>query len=222
MKNQKNMKKIRVLLVDDHQIIRDGIKLILDSAKDIEVMAEASNGTDAIQYLEKNSRNVDIVLMDINMPELNGIDTIEIITKLHKNLKILALTMHSEQTYILKMIRAGALGYVLKDAGGEKLIEAIKMVSLGKKYYSNEVSVTLINSIINGNVDNPSSKFDLTEREIDVLNNIVGGDTNFQIGDKLCISNRTVETHRRNIMKKLNAKNTAEMVHLAVKKGIVA
>ena len=214
------MKNIRTLLVDDHKLIRDGIKSILNSDKQINVMAEAENGVEAIRYLEKNVDEIDVVLMDINMPELNGIDAVEIITKLHKKINILALSMHSEEAYIVNMIKAGASGYILKDSGGKKLIEAVKTVAGGEKYYSNEVSVTLINSMLKGNT--PSGEVTtLSTREEDVLNSIVEGKTNKLIGEKLNISSRTVETHRRNIMYKLGVKNTAEMVSVAMKKGLL-
>lgn len=215
------MKKIRTLLVDDHKIIRDGIKSILNTSKDISVVAEAENGVEAINYLEKYGSNIDVVLIDINMPELNGIDATQIITKLHKHINVLALTMHLEGTYIINMIKAGALGYILKESGAKKLTEAIKAVSAGKKYYSDEVSVAVVNSIVDDNNDSSGAPFNLSEREIEILNNVVVGNTNIEIAKKLAISNRTVDTHRRNIMKKLNVKNTAEMVRFAMKEGLI-
>lgn len=214
------MEKIRTLLVDDHKIIRDGIKSILNSSKEINVVAEAENGVEAINYLEKYSDSVDVVLIDINMPELNGIDATQIITKLYKHINVLALTMHLEGTYIINMIKAGALGYILKESGSKKLTEAIKAVANGKKYYSDEVSVSVINSIVDDN-NKTNDPFNLSEREIEILNNVVIGDTNVEIAKKLAISNRTVDTHRRNIMKKLNVKNTAEMVRFAMKEGLI-
>lgn len=212
--------KIKILLVDDHKIVRDGIKSILNGDKQIDVIAEAKNGTEAIDYVEKNKGKIDVAIIDINMPELNGIDATEILTKLHPNLKILALTMHSEESYILDMIKAGALGYVLKDSGGQKLIEAVKTVAEGKNYYSNEVSVTMINSIVNP-TSSKRNTFSLSGKETEILQHVVDGKTNNQIGEIYSISSRTAETHRRNIMKKMGVKNTAEMVATAIKKGIV-
>ena len=209
---------IKTLLVDDHKMIRDGIKSILNNDKNISVVAEFGNGVDAIKYLERND-NIDVVILDINMPELNGISTTEIITKMFKSIKIVALTMHDEEAYITKMLKAGALGYVLKDSGGEKLIQAVKTVYQGEKYYSNEVSVTLIDGMLNGNKEKETST--LSTREIDVLKNIVEGLTNKEIADLLNISKRTVETHRRNIMYKLELKNTAEMVQKSIRNGII-
>ncbi len=212
--------KIRTLLVDDHKIVRDGIKSILNGDKEISVVAEAENGVEAIQYIEKHNGEIDVVVMDINMPELNGVDATEIIAKLYQNINIIALTMHSEEAYILDMIKAGALGYVLKDSGGKKLIEAVKTVASGKKYYSNEVSVTMINSIINAN-NSAKEKSVLSSKEKEILRSVIDGKTNVQIGKLYGLSSRTVETHRRNIMKKMNVKNTAEMVAKAIKKRMV-
>jgi len=214
------MKKIRTFLVDDHKIIRDGIKSILNSNRRINVVHEAENGIEAIQYLEKNNDDIDIILMDINMPEMNGIDAVKIITKRYEKIKILALSMHSEEAFIVNMIKAGASGYILKEAGGEKLIEAVKTIAKGKKYYSNDVSATLINSMMNGPNTN-GLKSALSNREKDVLKNIANGKTNKEIGEILHISSRTVETHRRNMIQKLKVKNTAEMIRIALEKKLI-
>ncbi len=214
------MRKIKILLVDDHQIVRDGIKAMLLPVKDeIEIAAEASNGAEAVQMIEKEP--YDVVLMDINMPELNGIDATEIIKKRHPATRILALTMHAEEGFIVNMIKAGADGYILKESGRDELVNAIKAVRGGKKYYSNEVSVTMINSMLS---DKPSATKvvgDLSKRELEVLQLIVDGFTNMEIADKLFISNRTVDTHRRNLLQKLNVRNTAELVKFALKNGLV-
>jgi DNA-binding NarL/FixJ family response regulator len=206
------MDKIKLLLADDHQIIRNGIKLMLKKYPEFEVVSEASTGTEVINFLASNSDGIDVVLMDITMPGLSGIEATELITAKYKNIKILALTMHSEETYITNMIKAGALGYILKEASTNELVNAIKNVALGKKYYSNEVSVAMINSLMNK--DN-SEGTELSERELEVLKYIAGGDTNKEAGEKLFISPRTVETHRRNILSKLDVKNTAEMIKYA-------
>ncbi len=214
------MRKIKTLLVDDHQIVRDGIKaMLLPAQNEIEIAAEASNGAEAVQMVEKEP--FDVVLMDINMPELNGIDATEIIKKRHPATRVLALTMHAEEGFIVNMIKAGADGYILKESGRDELVNAIKAVRKGKKYYSNEVSVTMINSMLS---DKPSASKvagDLSKREMEVLQLIVDGFTNMEIADKLFISNRTVDTHRRNLLQKLNVRNTAELVKFALKNGLV-
>lgn len=182
------METIKLLLADDHLIIRDGIKLMLKKSVGIEIVAEANNGAEVINYLEKNANKIDVILMDINMPIMNGIEATQVISDSYKNIKVLALTMHAEETYIINMLKAGALGYVLKEAGTDELISAIKTVANGQKYYSNEVSVTMINSLMS---DNKSKDSQLSERELEVLAHIATGKTNKKIGEKLCISGRT-------------------------------
>lgn len=213
------MKKIKTFLVDDHKIVRDGLKFILNSDKNIEVVGEASDGADAIKFLEKNNA-IDVLLMDINMPNLNGIDATEIIKKLHKKISILALTMHSEESYIINMIKAGATGYVLKDSNSNKLIDAVKTVAKGDNYYSSDVSSTIVNYFMNKNYS-PSDSYELSNREIEIINHVVNGKSNKETGAKMDISPRTVETHRRNILKKLGLKNTAELINYAVKNNIL-
>lgn len=213
------METIKLLLADDHLIIRDGIKLMLKKSLGMEIVAEASNGAEVITYLEKNASKIDIVLMDISMPDMNGIEATQVITDKFKSVKVLALTMHAEGTYITQMLKAGAVGYVLKESGADELISAIKTIARGQKYYSNDVSVTMINSLMN---DEKPKDSQLSERELEVLAHIATGETNKKIGDKLCISGRTVETHRRNILSKLDVKNTAEMIRYAIENRIVA
>lgn len=216
------MKKdvISVLVVDDHKIVRDGIRSILKADKQIVVLDEATNGTEAIEKIEKYEGKIDVVILDISMPELNGIDATEIIIKLYPEMRILGLSMHSDEAYVLNMIKAGALGYVLKDAGGQKLIEAVKTISEGNKYYSNEVSVTLINSMLKPKKHREIA-FGLSKREREILQHVAKGKTNTQISDSLALSRRTVESHRRNIMKKMKVKNAVDMVSTALRSGIV-
>ncbi len=211
------MEKINVLLVDDHKLIRDGLKSIINTTKNITVVNEFSGGKDAIKFLEKEANSIDVILMDITMPELNGIDATEIIKKLHPKMKIIALTMHSEEAYIIKMIKAGALGYILKDSSKEILIEAIETVAKNEKYYSYEVSMKLITMFLDDDKPNDPQ---LSARELEIIKHIAQGCTNKEIAIQIDISDRTVETHRRNIIKKLNVKNTAELVSYSLKNGL--
>jgi DNA-binding NarL/FixJ family response regulator len=213
------MGTIKLLLADDHLIIRDGIKLMLKKNSEFEIVAEASNGGEVIAYLTENPNTIDVVLMDINMPVMTGIEATQIITDRFSNIKVLALTMHAEETYITNMLKAGALGYILKESGTSELVSAIKSVASGQKYYSNEVSVTMINSLMSNDKKISS---DLSDREIEVLGHIASGSTNKEVGEILCISGRTVETHRRNILSKLDARNTAEMIRYAIENNLVA
>jgi two-component system, NarL family, nitrate/nitrite response regulator NarL len=214
------MKNINILLVDDHKLIRDGIKSIINTTYNINVINECCNGQEVVDYLKVNPETVDVILMDINMPKLNGIETTKIITKLYPDIRVLALTMHVEEAYIMKMIEAGALGYLLKDAGREKLIEAIKTVYRKEKCYSNNVAQKLINAFLHK--ENTPTTPGLSPREIQVITSITNGNTNKEIAEELYISSRTVESHRRNIIKKLNLKNTVELVNYVVRNGLVS
>ena len=213
------MKTTRLLLADDHLIIRDGIKLMLKKNSELEIVGEASNGEEVIEFLRENFDAVDVILMDINMPTMNGIEATQVITKEFPHIKILALTMHAEETYITNMLKAGALGYILKESGSSELVAAINSVAGGEKYYSNDVSVTMINALMN---DDKPKVSQLSSREEEVLSHIATGATNKEVGDMLCISGRTVETHRRNILGKLDVKNTAEMIRYAIENDLIA
>lgn len=216
------MDVIRILLVDDHSIIRNGIKLMLKKNATIKIVAEANSGIEAIDFLEKNAQDIDVVLMDIDMPGLNGIDTTKVITKEYKNIKVLALSMHIEEKYITEMLGAGAIGYILKQASIEELNQAIETIAQGKKYYSNEVSTTMINALMhNGKANKKDTINVLSEREKEVLSLIALGETNKEVGEKLFISARTVESHRRKIMEKLEMKNTAELIRYAIENNMM-
>ena len=208
------MEKIKLLLADDHSIIRDGIKAMLKNYAEIKVVAEVSSGNELVEYLNNNPTSIDIVLTDISMPDMNGIEATKIIVEKFPQIKVLALTMHLEDAYITNMIKAGAHGYILKNSNINELILAIKTVYNSQKYYANEVSVSLINNMMN---KEQLPNTELSTREIEVLSCIADGNTNKEAGEKLFISPRTVETHRRNLMDKLNLKNTAEIVRYALK-----
>jgi DNA-binding NarL/FixJ family response regulator len=213
------METIKLLIADNHLIIRDGIKLMLKKNLEFEIVAEASNGSEAIDFIASNPNAIDVILMDINMPVMNGIEATQFITDHYPNINVLALTMHAEEIYIVNTIKAGALGYILKESGIDELIAAIKSVAAGDKYYSNDVSVTMINLLMNGGNTKAS---ELSERETEVLSYIAVGSTSKEVGVKLHISVRTVETHRRNILAKLELKNTAEIVRYAIEHNIEA
>ena len=217
------MGKIRVMLVDDHEMIRDGIESILNSDEGIIVTNKAQDGAEAIKLLETIHLEIDVIIMDITMPGLNGVDAVKIISKTYDGLPVLALSMHSDESYILDMINAGAYGYILKDSSGKVLIEGVKTVVQGEKYFVNEVCDKLI-GCITGKTTTVLSKTEVTplsNRENDVLRAITSGKTTKEIAVKLSISNRTVESHRSNIMHKLGVKNTAQMVSFAYREGLV-
>jgi len=212
------MDSIKILIADDHTIIRNGLKLMLDKNSKFKIVGDVNSGSAAIDFVNKNPNQVDIVLMDIDMPGMNGIEATKILTSKHPHIKVLALTMHKEEKFINDMINAGALSYILKETDIPELVQAIENTALGKKYYSNEVSMSLINALMKKGTDNGH---DLSKRELDVLKLIASGMTNKEAGEKLFISARTVESHRRNILDKLDFKNTSEMIRYAIENDLI-
>jgi DNA-binding NarL/FixJ family response regulator len=209
-------KEIRLMIVDDHKMIRDGIKLMLKNNPEIKLIAEAENGLEAIKYIDNNPTAVDVILMDISMPKLDGIAATKDIKGNHKNIHILAITMHIEESYINDMMKAGANGYILKESGKDDLIDAIEKVANGKLYFSSEVSSIIIGNMLNEDSKNHTKSI-ISDREKEVIKLVSQGVSNAEIGVKLNLSARTIESHRRNILQKLDLKNTAEMISYAIK-----
>lgn len=211
------MSKIKVLLTDDHQIIIDGLKSLLKNSEEINVLAEANNGREALRIL--GILSVDVVLMDIDMPVLNGIETLKEIRKQFRNVKVIILSMHNEAGMIKSLMDIGANGYLLKSCSQDELIGAIKKVSTGQNYFSTDVTLALLNT---SGTSNPEQKNELlTDRETEILKLIAAGFSNKEIGDQLFISHRTVDTHRTNLMKKLDVNNIAGLISYAIRNGIV-
>ncbi len=209
--------KIKILLVDDHKIIRDGIRALLQSITRFEIVGEAENGLIALEFTEK--LHPDLVIMDVNMPAMDGIAATKIITEKFPTTKVLVLTMTSEQEHIKSMIEVGAGGYILKNSGQEELISAIDVVLSGRNYFSDEVKDAIMQNMVQKKFKNEKisgEPIPITRREKDVLNLIVQEFTNFEIGEKLFISVRTVDAHRRNLLEKTGARNTAGLVKFAI------
>ena len=210
---------IKVLLVEDHKILRDGLKAALSGNKEIKVIGECEDGNQVIEFLEKNE--VDVILMDIKMPILGGIETTQQVNEKYPNIKILALSMYNEEAYIMKIFKAGASGYILKNTSISEMIEGIKKVYEGEIFYSLEVANIMVskymNKTIKAKTKNTSITIDdLTKREKEIIKLISNEFTNQEIADKLFISARTVDTHRRNLLQKLGVKNTAGLVKFAM------
>jgi DNA-binding NarL/FixJ family response regulator len=217
------MNPIRIILADDHAIVRDGIKALLETENDIQVVGEASNGIEALKLAKELAP--DIVVMDIRMPEMNGIEATQLLPRQDPQVKSLILSMHDMEEYVLRSIDSGAYGYLLKDTTKEEFIKALHTIYKGDKYFSSSISNVLVNSYINkksGPADaSGESQFELTRRELQILRYVVGGLSNKEIAEKLEKSVRTVETHRFNIMKKLNAKNIAELIRIAKEQNLL-
>jgi DNA-binding NarL/FixJ family response regulator len=216
------MGKLRVLLVDDHDMFRDGIKLLLSSSDIAEVVAEAKNGKEFLELVDKSKP--DIVLLDISMPEMDGIEASRIAHEKFPGLKILALTMFGDEKYYYQMIQHGIKGFVLKSSGISELMNAIKEIAGGGNYFSNELLYKLITNLHSFNSSDHSKDSDgekLSKRELDVLREIAGGLSNESIGEKLHISPATVRTHRSNLLLKTGSNNTASLIMYAIKNKII-
>ncbi|MDZ4824611.1 MAG: response regulator transcription factor [Flavobacteriales bacterium] len=207
---------INLLLVDDHQIVIDGLKALLAGDARFTIKGTAQNGKEALEILRL--LKVDVVLLDIDMPEMNGIDTTKAIRKEFNGIKIIILTMHDEKAMIKMLLNMGADGYLLKNSDKAELIRAIDDVMAGKQHLSPEATSVLLSP----DKGNRSGKLaDLTEREVEILKLVAEGLSNKEIGDKLFISHRTVDTHRTNLMTKLEVHNVAGLVRFAIQNGML-
>lgn len=204
-------------------MIRMGIATLLKDETGLEVVGEVATGTDVIRFME--DQPVDIVLMDIYMPEMNGMEATKVLKKQYPDLKILAISMHDEYKYIKGIIQAGADGYILKHTEKEDLVDAIKSISEGKQYFSQEIMSRIVSKTMSGEKDiteNDISSNGLTKREVQVLALIAREYTNKEIADELSINIRTVDTYKRNLLKKLKVKNVVGLVKYAINQGLLA
>jgi len=207
------MRKSRLFIVDDHQLFRNGLKFILNERDDMEVAGEASNGKEFLDLL--GFVNPDVVLMDIGMPVMNGIEATRLALEKQPNLKILVLSMFSESEYYNSMIDMGVKGFVLKNADNDELYQAIRKVLAGGTHFSQELLLSIIRK------KTPENKILLTRREKDVLELICKGLSNQQIAEKLIISQRTVERHRSNLLAKTDSKNSISLVIFAIRNRLI-
>lgn len=206
---------IRIFIVDDHPMVIEGVKTLLQSSELLKVAGSAANGYEALDQLKKIV--VDVALVDINLPDLNGIDLCEKLKKLYPHLKILGLSTFKERSYITKMIEAGASGYLLKNASQEELEEAIQTAHAGRMYMNMEIAEMIIRPGQGSNRTVPI----LTSREKEVLGLIADGFTNNEIAQKLFISPLTVDSHRKNLLAKFEVKNTASLVRYAMEFNLI-
>jgi len=206
---------INLLIADDHKVLLDGFISIFEKENDIDVVATAANGLEVLDHLSK--KEIDICLLDINMPELNGVETCKKITKRYPDIKVVALSMYKQSSFIKRMKQNGAKGYLLKDDNAEELLDAIRQVNDGKEYYSKQLVDILVNNVLDKNYNQDS----VTKREKEVLELIAEGYTNLEISKRLFLSEHTIISHRKNLISKLNAKNSAELVKLSIEKGFI-
>jgi two-component system, NarL family, response regulator NreC len=213
--------KLKVLIADDHGVVRKGLRLLLEQYSEIEVVGEAANGREAVRLADELVPNV--VLMDVAMPLLNGIEAAEQIRKTNDQIGVIMLTMHADEGYLLRALNAGVRGYLLKESAEEDLLRAVTAVSEGKPFFSPAITHTLLEDYMRVlKHEGLSDSFELlTAREKEVLQLLAEGKSNKEVASILQVSLYTVESHRTNLMQKLNLHNTAEIVLYAVRKNLV-
>jgi len=212
---------IKILLADDHAIVRHGLAESMMKEEDMEVVGQAKNGLSAIDMVRE--KTPDVVVMDISMPDINGMDATREILRDFPKVKVIALSMHSAKKFVREMFKAGASGYLLKDCEFDELANAIRTVMKGKSYISPEITDVVVDSYVRTSTEDKSSVFsDLTKREREVLQLLAEGKTTKQIGLKLHISPKTVEAHRLRVMEKLDIDNVAQLTKYAIQEGLTS
>ena len=220
------MKKTRILIADDHDVVRSGLRMLLQSSPDYTIVGEAANGEDAVKMA--NKLKPDIAILDVSMPKMNGIEATKLISERLPKTRVVILTVHEDEEYVYQILKAGASGYVLKNAGKKEIFNAIRSAMAGERFFSPGISKVIIEGFIKQDRNQDRQQQDpgasqkiLTKREIEVLQQIAEGHTNRQIAETLFLSFRTVNTHRANIMQKLGIHDTAGLVRYAISLGLV-
>ena len=210
---------IKVLIADDHQLFREGLVNLLSSATDVEVIGEAEDGKDATEKTKK--LKPDVLLIDIGMPNMNGIEATRILKKDMPELKIIAVSMHSDRQFVKGILEAGADGYLLKNCTYRQLIDAIQSVNSGKKYLSEDITEMIIKGYLDPTETETEGYTELSEREMEILKLYAEGQSTREIAEQLFISVKTVGTHKQHILEKLGLKTNADLVKYAIKEGLI-
>jgi two-component system invasion response regulator UvrY len=208
---------ISVLLTDDHELVRTGIRRLLEDSNQVKIVGEAECGEDSLQMAQ--TLKPDVILMDVNMPGIGGVETCRRILQRDAKQKIIILTVHNEQTFPKRLLEIGAKGYLTKDCGVDEMIKAIKQVNSGGSYIASSIAQQLALSLLPGNDINPIDK--LSRREFQVMLMISQGLTNADISDKLCLSPKTISTYRLRLLEKLDAQNEVDLIRIAVEQGMI-
>ena len=208
---------ISVLLTDDHELVRTGIRRLLEDSKQVEIVGEADCGEDSLQLAQ--SLKPDVILMDVNMPGIGGVEACRRILQRNPKQKIIVLTVHNEQTFPKRLLEIGAKGYLTKECGVDEMIKAIKQVNSGGSYIASSIAQQLALSLLPGNDVNPIDR--LSRREFQVMLMISQGLTNVEISDKLCLSPKTISTYRLRVLEKLDAHNEVDLIKIAVEQGMI-
>ena len=223
------MTPTKLMLVDDHSIVRDGIRLLLEQAEGLEIIDEANDGEETLDKLKVHQANTTLpvlILMDISLPGMSGIQTTQVISRLYKSVRVLMLSMHNNEDYILRSVEAGAYGYILKDSSSDEMIKAIRTIASGEKYYSSPVASIILSGYMqqlkkgsrHGRTERQSK---LSNKEKEILQFLVDGMSSREIAEKLQLSVRTVDNHRANMMRRLQVRNAAELVRMAVEDKLI-
>ncbi|HEY0029754.1 MAG TPA: response regulator transcription factor [Bacteroidia bacterium] len=213
------MGKIKLFILDDHQMLVDGIKALLNNENDFDIIGEATKASVALELIRTNTPQ--IVLSDINMPEMDGIAFTRQLKTEHPQIKVLALSMFGERHTIAEMLDAGASGYILKNTGKEELLNALRKIAAGGMFFSDEISAEMMKTISERGQKTDDSKIHFTEREKEIIQLIAKEYSNAQIGEMLFISERTVETHRKNIFRKANTKSAVGLIKFAIENKLI-
>ncbi|WP_276497020.1 response regulator transcription factor [Pontibacter litorisediminis] len=214
--------KVKVIIADDHFVVREGLRVLLEQDEGLQVVGEASNGKEVLGLLQEMA--ADVVLMDVNMPNMDGYQTTEEVSRSFPGTKVIALSMHTSLPIVQKMLASGAVGYLLKTTSKVELTAAVKLVAAGGQYISGELSFKLLEHNLKGCAEQDHEGTDgkkLSRREVEVLTLISDGYTNAEIAEKLFTSKRTIETHRQNILEKTHTKNTAHLIKYAFEHRII-
>src|SRR5690606_26272691 len=213
---------IRIILAEDHNIVRNGIKILLDGEEEFNVAGEATDGKEVLELL-KNIEKIDLVITDINMPEMDGIALLKELKTAYPEIRVVMLSMLDSEEFVSQAFSAGASGYLLKNISSDELVFAIKHVSLGHRYLCSELSIKLLERVMNSSTLTPviDTNIEFSSREIEVLNLIAEGLTNLEMSEKLFLSKRTIEGHRQSLIEKTGSRNTAALIRFAVLNGFV-
>ena len=216
------MPNIRLILADDHEILLEGLRLLLDSTHDIEVVAQANNGLEVLEKVREH--RPDVILLDIAMPEINGLEVINIIKKISPDTQVVILSRYEKEAYVHQALKAGAFGYAVKGAPSNELIDAIRHARSGKYFLSSQIQTNVIRTYLDNTEEEPKDNeyfSELSEREVQIFKLLIEGNSSRQIADILCISSKTVDKHRANIARKIGIDNPIKMLQFAVRQGLI-
>jgi DNA-binding NarL/FixJ family response regulator len=209
-----------IMLADDHKIVRQGLRVLLEAEPDFHLVGEAGDGLEAVQMIER--LRPDVLVLDLMMPGLSGIEVARQVSKRSPQTCVIILSMHANEAYVLEALRNGAVGYVLKDSSADELVQAVREVIAGRRFLSSPLSERAIDAYVNKAQETPLDRYEtLTAREREVLHLVAEGHTNAEIAERLSISSRTAETHRANMMRKLDLQSQTDLIRYALRRGII-